>query len=173
MVGDSYTVGMKAAGIEQKLQAKGWKPTVDGLNSRHIKGEPPSPDGVNKMEQDKTVVSAAGVIVIALGTNDVGDSNEVFTTRLQAAYDKAKQLAPNAQIVWVNYYLTKVADKGKSKVDALHTFANGKNIKVIDWASKGPSVPYDGEGIHPTNYGPLVDLIVEGLGQAPASGDEQ
>lgn len=168
-VGDSYTVGMKSAGLETKLQQKGWHVTADGLVSRHLQGEPPAPDGVNQIEKDKAVASQAGIVVVELGTNDIGSSPDQFKAKLQAVYDKIKAVAPNASIAWVNYYvrISPIPDNGKAKSDLLAEFAKGKNIKVLDWNSVGAPYYTSGDGIHPNNYPAIVDYLTGQLGEAP------
>ncbi len=167
-VGDSYTVGAKAAGLDTKLQANGWSVTSNGLVSRHMTGEPPSPGGIQQMDADKAIMSNAGAVVVALGTNDLGAGDDAFNSSLQTTYDKVKANAPNAKIFWVNYYLNSLGDHGKGKTDLLAKFASSHSVTVIDYAGIAPPIPYTPDGIHPTNYGPLVDKAVETIGKAPS-----
>jgi LAS superfamily LD-carboxypeptidase LdcB len=162
-LGDSLTVGAKASGLDEKLTAKGWEPTSNGLVSRTISKEPPVPSGINKLEQDKLKVSQAGTIVIALGTNP-GLS---LRDELQQIYDKIRTINSTASVVWVNFVGTgSYAETMKERTKVLTDFAGPKNIKVIDWASVG-SKYIPNNDVHPSNYVPMVDFIVNALGQAP------
>ncbi|OGL29693.1 hypothetical protein A3D14_03675 [Candidatus Saccharibacteria bacterium RIFCSPHIGHO2_02_FULL_47_12] len=164
LVGDSLTVGMESAGLDDQLTAKGFTPTTDGLVSRRITGGP-APDGITKIEQDKAVVAGVGSIIVELGTND---SAGALLAELQQMLDKIRSINSVARIYWVNYVGSgSAAAAQQEKTTILTAFAQENGIKIIDWASVGSQyVSADSDyGVHPFgNYDKMVEVIVSSLG---------
>lgn len=170
ILGDSLTFGIQSAGLDSKLIAKGWKPTSRGLTSRRISGGV-SPDGVTQITQDAAASGTAGVIVVALGTNHLNDSAAQFNAELLKMYDAIKALNSTAQIYWVNFVGVGMnGPKLAEKTALLEQFALSRNIRIIDWAGIGaPYLTSDPLGIHPNNYTPMVDLVVNAVGSPAVS----
>lgn len=163
MVGDSLTVGMKSGGLDEKLSAKGYVPTTDGLVSRGLVGGV-QPDGLTKIQQDSEAIKTAGTIVVALGTND---SAATLEEELRQVLDLIRSLSSSTQVYFVNYVGGgTAAAPQKEKTDILAAFASQNNVKVIDWASTGGQYVNEDTsyGVHPySNYDKMADVIANSL----------
>ncbi len=169
MLGDSLTVGMKSAGLDQKLSNKGWQPTTNGLVGRKVSGGP-SPDGLTQLDQDAETVRSAGTVVVALGTNHWGENEATFRAELQKIYDKVTLLNSDASIWWVNYYGTgQFSGPLVNHSETLKSFADSTNGRIIDWAA-GADPYFTGEDVHPNNYAAMADLVVNALGSPSPTG---
>lgn len=180
MLGDSYTVGMKGSGgLEAKLTEKGWKPTIDAACGRPLDGtgefsscsQPPAFKGFTAIEQpaNQDAIKAAGVIVVALGTNDLGGSPENFKTNVNKMVDELKKLNPGAKIYWVNMYVGTESLKGNVEPfnAVLSEAAAAKGITIIDWFSKAGPYYSQPDLLHPNDYNAIVDVVVGAIGEAP------
>lgn len=182
-LGDSYTVGMKSSGgLEAKLTEKGWKPTVDASCGRPLAGTEtasrcsgapaaPAAFGAITQPENQDAIRAAGVIVMALGTNDLGGGAEKFKTNVTNMIDELRKLNSGAKIYWVNLYVGTEPIKGNVEPfnDILNDAAKSKGFTIIDWYSKAP--PYYGlpDLLHPKDYNAITDTIIGSIGKAPGA----
>lgn len=156
MVGDSLSDGMVSAGIESKLKAAGWNPTII-----HKQGQSMS-WGIQQIQDNQDTVAAAGVIVVELGTNGGVD-------KLDDLYSAIRNINSTAKVYWVNYISAKDPGTYQSWSAKLQDFATANSITVINWASIGGEyITADTSlGIHPANYGPFADLVVSTIQSSP------
>ena len=180
VLGDSLTVGMDNS-LSQKLIDKGYTPKINGNVNRRISET--SNSGLTTIENanpsQKDFINNAGTIVIALGTNDWGETDAQFKTYLNKLLAKLKDMNPEAVYYWVNYSATDGASrqtKLQEKSVLLGNFADNNSsnipISIIDWASLNKTKRYteaDTElHIHPyNNYADMSELVASKLPQAP------
>jgi hypothetical protein len=179
VLGDSLTVGMRQAGLEDKLKTAGWENvTISALCGRKLKADlarscdsppvSPNPGGLQEVLQDddQTAIKAAGTVVIGLGTNDAGDSG--FKENVEAMVERIRTANSNANIYWVNLFSThEYGPQYPAMNDTLNELSTANNFKIIDWAKEGPP-SYDNGNIHPRNYQAMSDFIAKSVG-APAT----
>lgn len=191
--GDVYIMGDSITNIAKdtyvsKFDGAGWKSIIQGLDSRHILTNEPSPSGLEQIKQDKDTIKKAKAIVIALGTNDQGEDKKTLAANIKKLIRQARQYNSKATIFWVN-----IIDKrnlARSRVVNTTISEGAEDVTVIDWYSKAKSKAdlesFD-MGVHPTkpeDIKLLVDLVYEsvsginddsaagvGTGNAPTSED--
>lgn len=172
IMGDSITFLAKET--YQKKFADPWKPTIEGLSSRQIKGGV-SPDGMKQIQNDKDIIKDTGAIVIALGTN--GTSNLEVTTKKQVE-DFMKDLKElnkaDAPVFWVNVINQKDLSGSRTTNKAIKE-AVGSEATIIDWygeAKDEADLASFNEGVHPTSqkdFDLLVDLVYKSVTNSTGS----
>ncbi len=195
ILGDSITVGTAPA-YTAAFQAKGITTTIDGSSSRSISGagiDGNRLSGLAAVEQDKSAITAADVIVIALGTNGGNDAQKIDS--LIAAI-RTHNTNAATKIYWVDTtvinrpsYTTVIQNSNR----AIYSEATTQNYTVISWfktvtptgdpqnltGTETDTNAYinlaDSINVHPTPKGSsaLAQLVVNtvaGSGGAPAPG---
>lgn len=176
MVGDSITE-ITTPQLEQAFKDAGASPTVDGVGGAAIVPEN-TPDtilsGVEIVEKDKATIRDAGVIVVALGTNEYPD---VFEEHLKELFNKIRNINESSPIYWVNTF---TSDDGGGN-PAYTTAGAEKKNKIIDKQStrlgfnvvdvKSANIKTT-DGIHPFNdKEKYAKTVVDGVsGGAPSGG---
>jgi hypothetical protein len=177
IMGDSITALAKNT-YNSKFSSNGWAPTINGLSSRQIQGGV-SPDGLTALDNDKTTISQAHAIVIALGTNGVTNSAASTKALVEKAMTKIKGYdTQNAPIFWVNVLDTNHDAASKTTNQAIKDGV-GSDGTIIDWygeaKSKADLASFNG-GVHPTKQsdidllGNLVYTAVAGQQSTPTNG---
>lgn len=178
IVGDSIT---KLAENEYKKKfTSPWNLTLNGLVSRHIKNDPPSPSGIDQITQDEEIIKSAEVVVVALGTNDSGNSGDSIESDVKKTVKKIQSFNSTAQIFWVNIINTKKDGESKKTNNAI-TNGIGSDVKVINWYKKAKEEADTGSfdlGVHPTKSSDitlLVDTVFSAVGEnnSPSSSSSQ
>lgn len=163
IIGDSITAIAKET-YEKKFTEGEWTPTISGLGSRHIKGEPPSPDGISQIQlpADKEAIKKAKAIVVALGTNDSGNSASAIQKNVKAFMDQLQSLnIRSAKVYWVNIIDTR-SDSDSKKTNQAIADGIESEAAVIDWytaADDGAALSTFEGGVHPTRQKD-IDLLV-------------
>lgn len=133
ILGDSITA-MSASSYEAVFKTKGLTAKVNASSGRSIDGkgiDGPKNSGMDAVSTDKTDISAASAIVVALGTN--GRNGPDAISRLMKAIRDANGSSP---VYWVDtiavgrpsYSATKDSNK------AIYAEAASKNYQIISWA---------------------------------------
>lgn len=176
ILGDSYTVGLQNVGMEQKLKDAGFNPTVEAACGRPLAaapstsrcgGSPAGYGGLTELDQpgSKSAIQSAGTVVLALGTNDAhGGSPDTFGNNVSQAIAKVKALNPAAKIFWVNLYDKQDPDNTIAFDTKLSSLSGSLGFTIIDWATTGKQAGFGAGGLHPTDYGPLMNLILQAIG---------
>lgn len=175
ILGDSYTVGMKTAGLESKLKAAGFTPTIEASCGRPLAaagsavrcgGGSAGFGGLTEVDQpsSQSAIKSAGTVIIALGTNDAhGGSPDTFAQNVSTMIDKIKAQNSSAQIKWVNLYDPQDAANTLAFNEKLNQLSSSKGFSIIDWATPGKQATF-GDNLHPSDFNPLVNLILQSLG---------
>lgn len=172
IVGDSITVLAKDSYVK-KFSDNGWSPVIEGLSSRHISSNSPSPGGINQVKNDKDKIKAAKTVVVALGTNDQGLDEETLESQVKNMVSEVKKANSDASIFWVNIIDTRNYSRSKNINNIIADSINDTNI--IDWYSKAKSKAnlssFD-TGVHPTQQGD-IDLLVNTVYDAVSNTDSE
>lgn len=172
IMGDSITAIAKDS-YQRKFSDSGWNATIEGLSSRHISSNDPSPSGMNQVKNDKEKIKDANIVVIALGTNDQGLNEETLKNQVKNLISEVKKINPNTSIFWVNIIDTRNYSRSKSINSTIADAAN--NVDIIDWYSKAKSKAklqsFD-MGVHPTEQGD-IDLLVNTVYDAVSNSDSE
>ncbi len=178
IIGDSYSLGLKANGLVTSLTTLGYSVTLDGSTGRSING--PGQDynklsGNAALVADKAAISAAATILIILGTNgQTSAETRAFMSTMNSENSTAKKYWLNVG----NLYTTDAAQKNVN--DALAGNAASSGYTVIDWNTlfkqdptkyflpKGPGQ----QGLHPEVAGwvAMRNLILSALSGAATGG---
>ncbi|CAN5374502.1 hypothetical protein BH10PAT3_BH10PAT3_1780 [soil metagenome] len=184
VLGDSLTVGMRNSGLEEKLQSAGWQPTkINAIGGKNLGW------GLEQVQADESIIQGSDSILIGLGTNNVADvvrgSTEVVggkdsvKSKVQAIIDAVKSANANIKIYWTNVYVTGslTTEFGTFDLDVARPLLNAaigeattqSGIPVIPWgtSTEAPQL-LSSDGIHPSQYTPMVAYIVNQLGNSGA-----
>lgn len=167
MVGDSITDGAEA---DLKSEFKDYKNVyINGSGSRSITGEGVTSglktSGLEAVEGDKERIKNAGIVVVALGTNQ----NPNFESSIKDLVNKIKSYNSSAELYWVNVFSVG-GSNGYPKLDR-----KGINESIDKQSSLGyeviDTVQADitlGDSIHPdtAGYKDFAKVVVNGLGQS-------
>lgn len=134
IIGDSISYGLELDGIKGKLADKlGGNVTVNYDSGRTITsgGSQVGTSALDAVDNDKNVISQAGVVVIVLGTN-LGD--DPFLENMNELLEKLKSegYAPNATYYWV--------DIGANRSDNAEAWSERNRTIYDNAASAGYSV---------------------------------
>lgn len=154
-IGDSITVGTyydgkmlekaAAAGFavntvaeevwesEENLR-RAYGPSIEAYGAENVTSIQPY---LSEHAQDFSIGNA-GIIVVALGTNDTGNNREAD---MAALIDFLRDKNETAQIIWVNTYFFNYGPGYEVVNDAIGRVASEKNIDVIDYATAAASKP--------------------------------
>lgn len=169
-VGDSLTVGMRDFGeFQTKLEAADWN-----VLKIEATGGDTVQQGLDKATADKEIVSKAGTIVVALGTNGRTGSPEQLSTQITTMIEglRAEGMAPNAKIYWLNLYDTE--NNYQNYNTALVSQAAALNFEIIDFAKEvntNPAPYAFTDGVHMTGdgYKAKSQFAVDSLGSPGSS----
>lgn len=187
-VGDSIGEGLKAAGLESQLTAKGYTPKVNADQSRSItgKGTNTRTSGIEAVQGDIEFIKTANVVVIELGTNPENN----FGANLDNMLQIITSANPAARIYYVDVAASpaaagRIGAAATNKVIYQHAATAGTQVisrfKIYYpngdpqtySGADAPAHPFDSLGVHATSgqdYQLLNDAILAGIGQsAPAS----
>ena len=146
-IGDSLTRESRV-GTARLLRAGGWTPTFRCWGSRRLDW------GLAQVTRARELGQLPGVVVVALGTNDISWVDEVTTARRVSAL--LDRIGPRRQVLWVDLHLTRSAwlDARAARFNALlraHA-ARRPNLTVVGWHRVAAAHRIRGfDGIH---YGP-------------------
>jgi hypothetical protein len=197
ILGDSISVGLKRAGLEDKLAAKGYPTKINANGSRSITspgtsdGGGPKRNAYEAVQDDAAYIKDSKNVIIALGTNTEGN----FSDKQKKLIDQIKAINPNANISWVDVFSIGTKSEYKAAVKGINTqiFNNQSTYgyKVIDaykfiWGAnedaknidtKNPPDPnrlLDNGNIHPSSnngYSKYADWMVQTItSQSPNQG---
>ena len=113
IVGDSITAIAKDSYIK-KFNDNGWSPTIEGLSSRHISSNNPSPSGINQVKNDKDKIKTAKTVVVALATNDQSLGEDTLKGQIEDMISEVKKANSDASIFWVNIIDTRSYSRSKN-----------------------------------------------------------
>lgn len=141
IVGDSLTVQARHD-IEQIVADSNWTATINAENGR-------------RLEQAIPVLGSAGprtATVIALGTNNVGDT----VAELERRIATVATAAPAGNLYWVDTY---TRDGRSDTVNrALRSVRSRRLFELIEWASVASALPdvLADDGVHLSDDGATV-----------------
>lgn len=191
VLGDSIGEGMRSAGLEDALKAKGFNPKLNVDQSRSItgRGVHTNTTGIEAIAADTEFIKNASAVVIELGTNPENNfpANLTFLTNLIKANNNA------AKIYYIDVAASAsaaarigAANSNKAIYQAATTagtpvisrfklyYPNGDPQTYTNLPS--PASAFDSLGVHSTNtadYTKLNDALVAGIGSTsttPPSG---
>jgi beta-lactamase class A len=172
IVGDSITAIAKDSYIK-KFNDNGWSPTIEGLSSRHISSNNPSPSGISQVKNDKDKIKTAKTVVVALATNDQGLGEDTLKGQVEDMISEVKKANSDASIFWVNVIDTRSYSRSKNINNIIADSIGDSNI--IDWYSKAKSKAnlssFD-TGVHPTQQSD-IDLLVNTVYDAVSNTDSE
>ena len=172
IVGDSITAIAKDSYIK-KFNDNGWSPTIEGLSSRHISSNNPSPSGINQVKNDKDKIKTAKTVVVALATNDQSLGEDTLKGQIEDMISEVKKANSDASIFWVNIIDTRSYSRSKNINNIIADSIGDSNI--IDWYSKAKSKAnlssFD-TGVHPTQQSD-IDLLVNTVYDAVSNTDSE
>lgn len=103
VVGDSYSFDMQSGKygrtLSQAFAQKGWTAVVSGVGGRGIGGSP-TPNGLQQVTKDCSVIGRSQKVVVELGTNTAPDGN-YWPTRMTTMIGTIRKCNPSAPIFWV------------------------------------------------------------------------
>ncbi|MFN8171129.1 MAG: GDSL-type esterase/lipase family protein [Candidatus Nanopelagicales bacterium] len=146
-VGDSLTRESRVL-TARALRAHGWTPTFRCWGSRRLDW------GIAQVARARQLDQLPGVVVIALGTNDISWVDEATTARrVDALLDR---LGPRRQVLWVDLHLTRSAwlDARAARFNAMlrDQARHRPNLTIVGWHRVAAAHRIRGwDGIH---YGP-------------------
>ncbi len=147
LIGDSLTRESRTA-TARTLRAHGWTPTFRCWGSRRLDW------GIAQVTRARQLRELPGVVVVALGTNDISWVDEATTARrVDTLLDR---LGPRRTVLWVDLHLTRSAwlDARAARFNAmLRAQARRRpNLTVVGWHAVANAHHIRGwDGIH---YGP-------------------
>lgn len=173
VIGDSITVGMKEfGGLSNKMTEKGWivAEPIDAIGGKPLQW------GIDQIST-RNDLGDVDVVLVGLGTNNSTTPDEEFARQIDQMVQAVKQKAPNAKIVWTNFY-----GEGKAGPPALLVEVNfdveyprlnkvleakSKELgfSIIPWASSNEAKEYVGNNdVHPSGkYPEMANFIVNQL----------
>ena len=191
MIGDSIGVGMKAAGLEADLAARGFTSNIQVEGSRRIKypgTTGPKKSGFDIATENADTIKNSSIIIIELGTNNEED----FAQSLQKLVDMIRAANSSAPIFLIDVAvrIDRERDiKAKDKNIAIYAQATKLGTPVISrykvhfpsgdpvayTGADTPLVPFTNDGIHNTTDGAkslnaaLTNKISSGVSPQPAT----
>ncbi len=175
VLGDSLTVGYQNAGLETDLQAKGYQDiAINGKVSRTLE------QGLDELDNDVQTIRSANIVIIALGTNPSGSSDQ-FSSQVSQAIGKIKSVNAGATIYWISiYYSTQKSADWKATYDSynnvLSSLSTQKGFQVISLQQSlgqqtvDQCIASDPGLIHPSNcYGQFSGALANALGSRQVS----
>lgn len=167
VVGDSYSVGMKSAGLEKALLDSGYSDVkIDASTGRSINGSGSDGNklsGLGALNADSTYLQTASVVVVVLGTNP---NSPDYSKAIPNFIERLNDLSPSASILWVNIgNKEQSASYIKNTNDAIAKNANNYGFTVVDWYTKFQNNRSLVDGLHPTaqGYETLVNTTIDTL----------
>ncbi len=135
LVGDSITAGAEST-YKTIFAEKNIPITINGLTSRSLASTPPSPNGLQAIEQDAEVIKVADTVIIALGTNGAFTGAEI-----DSAIEKVKLTNATARIYWIDTaVVTSPTIKNPGELEVIRTAnqliyerVTTKGIRPISW----------------------------------------
>lgn len=170
IMGDSIT---NIADNAYTKKFKDWQPTVKGADSRQIAVGSNPTNGVDQIVQDKDIVKKAKIIVIALGTNSLGEpGNKGWVKKLMQKVNANKQA--DTKVFWVNVYDKNQLSKSKTTNTAIKDGVGG-GAEIIDWykAARNKATGSFESGVHPTSQHDiqlLVDTVYDSVSNGGTTG---
>ncbi len=156
LLGDSFTVGAKAAGIEDKLKNAGYtQVTIDGSTGRSITGGGSDGNQLSGEEASKSI-SGANTVIVELGTNPAGTQADTLKSQIPTILTNIRKNSPSAKIYWVKIASTVSGSDYDARNKVIEDGASAGNYTVIS--------PARISGLHPGNYDSYTQQIVNGLG---------
>lgn len=143
-IGDSLTRESRVQ-TAKALRAHGWTPTFRCWGSRRLDW------GLAQVARAKQLTQLPGVVVVALGTNDISWVDEATTARrVDALLDR---LGTKRQVLWVDLHLTRSAwlDARADRFNAMLRAQARKrpNLTVVGWHRVAAAHRIrGGDGIH-------------------------
>ncbi|MEI7819126.1 MAG: CHAP domain-containing protein [bacterium] len=192
LLGDSIGVGLKSAGLEDQLRAKGFSPTLNVSTGRSISGKGTDPgnstSGLDAITADTATIKTATTIIIELGTNLESD----FGGKIDKLLTSIKSINNTAQIYFIDIAASDQAAGSKngaysSSNKQLYLKTANNNYKIISRFKliypdgdpqafsplTSPKFPFAGDATHvhstPDGYTALRDLITSTLANTPAA----
>lgn len=147
LIGDSLTRESRVL-TARTLRAHGWTPTFRCWGSRRLDW------GLAQVTRARQLRQLPGVVVIALGTNDISWVDEATTARrVDLLLDR---LGPKRQVLWVDLHLTRSAwlNARAARFNAMlrEQAEHRRNLTVVSWHRVAAAHRIHGwDGIH---YGP-------------------
>lgn len=128
VLGDSLTRESRVH-TARRLRANGWTPTFRCWGSRRLDW------GLAQVNRSRALGQLPGVVVIALGTNDISWVDEATTARRVSTL--LDRLGRQRQVLWVDLHLTRSAwlDQRADRFNALlraHA-ARRPNLTIVKW----------------------------------------
>lgn len=185
VIGDSITVGMRDfGGLASEMTEKGLvvAEPIDAIGGKPLKW------GIDQIST-RNDLGDVDVVLVGLGTNNSTTPDEEFARQIDQMVQAVKQKAPNAKIVWTNFY-----GEGKAGPPALLVEVNfdveyprlnkvleakSKELgfSIIPWASSNEAKEYVGNNdVHPSGKYPemanfIVSAMTNGSGGSSGSSD--
>jgi N-acetylmuramoyl-L-alanine amidase len=182
-IGDSLLANDKQVGkLEDKLKAKKYTDiTIDAQVSRFIDGGS-VPSGLQAIETNKEKISAAGTIIVVLGTNYPG-SKAPFDADFKKFMTNIRDLNKETRIFWVNIVNEGAPESANGANSVIEDADNKKtfNYSIVDWhkavyangqADESLLSMSDG-GYHQSNPKGInkhVELIIGAIGEPTTGG---
>lgn len=159
VVGDSISVRLdQSHALKDGLRKKQFNlAKIDAKISR------PLDEGISAIKGDGAAKSA-DIIVIELGTNNVGEGAGTFGNSVKKMAQTAHALNKSATVYWVSIFSTE-SPHNKVLNDVIDKNAGPEKYSVID--TTGAGIKLDGDNIHPTipaGTDKLASVITDGLG---------
>jgi murein DD-endopeptidase MepM/ murein hydrolase activator NlpD len=166
MVGDSLLVGAYSAGLNGKVNAKGYvlsdpeNQWPSGKVSRNTQG------GIEIIKANSLPIKNSGAIVIELGTNDKLGLIQNNGERIDQVIQAVKDTQTTAKVYWIIPYNTTLsATDNTSVANMLNSKAQSLQFTTLDWPNEVKKNNYALEGgVHPgANYAEYADFIVNNV----------
>lgn len=161
MLGDSLTRESRGH-LHELLRSSGWTPTLRCWGSKRLDW------GLAQVARARELGQLPGVVVVALGTNDVSwVSPSVTESRVRSLLDR---LGPRRQVLWVNLdvdfsaFSARRADWFNAMIRRVA--AERSNVRVVAWERRARAArAWRSDGIHygPAGYRLRAAVIVAAL----------
>lgn len=161
MIGDSITVASTAA-LEAQARQLGIELTIRAEVGRRIAvGRQPAA-GIDVLAE-ALADGEPDLLVIALGTNDVGKYSTV--EEYAGQIEQCLALMPgDVPLVWINAYLSRSPDSSATfNAALLETLQGRRNSTIGRWSDVAQQDGVLSDGIHPTDDGArrFADLVID------------
>ncbi|PIE31828.1 MAG: hypothetical protein CSA55_04750 [Ilumatobacter coccineus] len=164
VVGDSLTASAQGK-IEDRIAAAGHTVVaIDAVSGRRMaSGSHRVNSGIDAIRTLQAQGVAPEIWVIALGTNDLGDSGIGFAQAMQAVVDF---LPDGVTVVWVDTWIEGRDAEVERANQNIVEIADKNDIFVVEWSDRGTEPGFlISDGVHLTEAGKdaFADQIVAGI----------
>ena len=185
VIGDSITYGMVTSGeLLDKISAEGYEVSLDysdtggsGSPQYQVSGASVIAEqgrsiswGNEQATGNASAIASSDVLLVGLGTNDLGNTTQVITNSINALLDSVRLQNPDITIYWTNVYIEGSPAQTTINEAIENISLADPNMNIIPWgtSTEAPSL-VSSDGIHPTgNYLEMADYVV---GQLSNSAD--